>query len=674
MKRAWDNIINWFKKKKYLRKAASFLCTPWMGLFLGEVLFFCFGLVAVVEKPSVTDILISIGCLIWITFLTTYTLMRISKKRKRLLIYGVLLIAIILFLATIYRPYTYDVRLLVMFALFCGSVFFLVHMNQKKWIMVVLCIAGEIVDSRYVCMMFLPLMLMHTLLSKKEKTYTFFLGKCLCAQFLVGVAKTVIVKEDVKDLFFAESSELQYTIPYWCLFILSYLCTYLLFEKQSRLYHGNILQIIIIVIEMILGRFTENGYMYGTMLILAFGIVYVYRTKDNVSIQEYKCNKRWFMLSSVFFVWIRHLADLRLLNPLWYNPYIITHYYIDYNHYGFVQRGFIGTIFYYIFGYYISKPRMNLIIDIVYICAFLLVLLGLYCIGRNASEQNKEIVQSILLMVVISPALGGYMHPLIFQTIDIYNLLLCIVCIELLIRKKNVFLIPVLSIIGMLNHQIFVFLFFPMIFSVMLYQGFIGGQNKKRCIQMIFVITSLVVFGLFTYIQFFSAQRLKIDMDTAIRILKERTGGGKFRNMTLWKDVIFQDVSVHLNKFQNQISQGMVLGMIKSLIYFSPLIALYVYTYVQSIRKEEQKSKKVIYVVMMLSVLAILPCYILETDYFRWTTNLLFMLFMGILVLTIVQKNGKVWYSDINQNKLENWMLCIAIMLGCYQDMGFSVY
>lgn len=667
-------ILSNDKIGKYIDKLRVFFGSPWVGVLFWIEFLACFGLTAVVETPSVAAIVISICCLTLITFLTTFTLQKIKKQNIRVLTCIAFLSAVILFFSMIYRPYTYSVQLLIMFTFFSVSVFVLINTARMKWIVFILSIVGQAVDSRYVCMMFLPLFLLYSFLEKREKVNYLFWRCCLYVQIIIGVAKIFVMKEDVRDLFFAESPLLHYMIPYFCLFILAYLCTYLIFRKQDRLQYTNMIQFAGIFIVLVLVRFTESGYMYGVMLFLALGIAYIDRIKWNKTIHDYKCDKQWFVLIALCLVWVRHFADLHLLNPIWYNQYAITHYYVDYNHYGFVQRGLIGTIIYNIFGYYISVSTMNVIADIAYAGALLLVVVVLYNIGRNVSENNKKIVQAILLLIAITPAIGGYMDRLIFQSVDVYNLLLGVVCILLLIRKRFVFLVPVFACIGMLNHQIFVFLFFPMIFSVMLYQGFLGDQNKKRYIQVIFWITTIIVFGLFLYIQFYSSQKLKINLDTAIQILRERSGGKTIDNMTLWQDVIFKDLSTHLNKFRNDISGSMVADMIISLLYSSPLIVLYVYAYVVSIKKETQKSRKMAYAIMMLSVLAVLPCYILETDYFRWTTNLLFMLFMGILVLTIVQKNEKSWYSNIDENKLETWMLCIAIMLGCYQDMGFSVY
>ena len=662
------------KTRKKIDKTIAFFDSPRMGVLFWEEFLICFGMIAVVEDVSNVEAIISICCCMMISYFIIFTLKKIKRQKKRMQICMFFLIAVILFFSMIYRPYTYSFQLMVMFALFCASVFVLINIEKTSWLIYIFSIIGQIVDSRYVCMMFLPLVLMYSFLERKDNVNSFFWIYCFFTQIIIGATKVFILKENVIELYFAESPLLHYSIPYFCLFILAYLYSYFVQKEQRQLKCINIVQFIGMITVLVLARYTESGYLYGVMLLLAMGIAYIDRTKWNKTIQDYRCDKQCFIMIALCLVWVRHFADLQLQNSIWYNKYAITHYYIEYEHYGFVQRGLVGTIIYKIFGYYISISKMNHIINIAYGITTLLVMCIIYCIGKKTTNQNNKVVQGILIMIAITPAIGGYMNRMIFQFLDIYSLLIGILCILILIRKKFIFLVPVLSCLGMLNHQIFVFLFFPMIFSVMLYQGIIGDQNKKRYIQIIFFITTIMVFGLFVYIQFFSGQRLKIDMDTAIQILRERTGGKIFENMTLWKEVIFQDLSSHLKRFHNGISGSMVVNMVISLIYSGPLIALYIYSYITSIKKETQITRKMAYVFMMLSVLAILPCYILETDYFRWTTNLLFMLFMGILVLTIVQKNEKVWYSDINQNKLENWMLCIAIMLGCYQDMGFSVY
>ena len=43
-------------------------------------------------------------------------------------------------------------------------------------------------------------------------------------------------------------------------------------------------------------------------------------------------------------------------------------------------------------------------------------------------------------------------------------------------------------------------------------------------------------------------------------------------------------------------------------------------------------------------------------------------------MLTLMQPKEKRWDYGVKREKIENWILLIAIMLGSYQDMGFSVF
>ena len=70
---------------KYIDKLGAFLGSPWVGVFLWVEFLVCFGLISVVETPSVAEMVISICCLTLIAFLTTVTLQKIKKQNLRAL-------------------------------------------------------------------------------------------------------------------------------------------------------------------------------------------------------------------------------------------------------------------------------------------------------------------------------------------------------------------------------------------------------------------------------------------------------------------------------------------------------------------------------------------------------------------------------------------------------------
>lgn len=650
--------------------------SPVMGVFFFVTMSICFTMLVLVEKPSLISIIIGVICLIMISVATTYTIMRIPEQWIRAVLCWVLVCLIIYFFSSEYRAYTYDVKLLIIITLFICSVTVIFNFPDKMWIIVVLSSIGQIVDARYLVMAILPLVLMNAAL-KTNKNYEEY-KKCqhifiisVIIAFGIYIIQIIVYKDNLWKLFFSGYMESIYVFSYMRMFILAYLITYLFpINKKNKTYLYSIAGIFVM---LILACFTTTGYLYGEMLLIALLIAYLYNLLKIESLHELSCDKNKFLIAALCGICFKNLILLQIWKPTWNNLYNFTHYYLDYFHYGFVQRGLIGTIFYLLFGYEIPVLTMNKYIYIFYFCSLLLALFVLYCICRKCDQSNRYLIKLILLLIGITPAMGGYVCRIVVQSVDVYGLLCCLICIWIILNKKFIFLVPVLTAVGMLNHQIFIFLFFPMIFSALVYQTFVD-ESEKIQMGICLIITSVVACGLFLFIQFVSAQYLRIDLNGALQLMLDRNGGKIIDSTLLFDGVIFDDLSSHFQKSHQVIAYGKIKDIIWTAIYFIPTFVFYIKIYKRSIRLENKKSKKIAYVVMLCSILAILPCYILESDYFRWTTNLLWNIFIGILILTLMQPKEKRWDYGLKREKIENWILLIAIMLGSYQDMGFSVF
>lgn len=648
-----------------------------MGVFFFVTMSICFTMLVLVEKPSLISIIIGVICLFMISVVTTYTIMKISKQRIRAVLCLILVLFIIYFFSSEYRAYTYDAKLLIIITLFITSVTVIFNFPDKMWIIVALSFIGQIVDARYLIMVILPLVLMNSAL-KINKNYEEY-KQCkhiysisAIIAFGICVIQIIVYKDNLLKLFFSGYMESAYVFSYMRMFVLAYLITYLFpINKKNKLYLYSIAGIFVM---LIFACFTSTGYLYGEMLLIALVVAYLYNLLKIENLHELSCDKNKFLIAALCGICFKNLTLLQIWKPTWNNLYNFTHYYLDYFHYGFVQRGLIGTIFYLIFGYEIPVLTMNKYIYIFYFCSLLLALLILYCICRKCDQSNRYLIKLILLLIGITPAMGGYVCRIVVQSVDVYGLLCCLMCIWIILNKKFVFLVPVLTAIGMLNHQIFIFLFFPMIFSALVYQTFVDESEKKMQMGICLIITSVVACGLFLFIQFVSAQYLRIDLNGALKLMLDRNGGKIIDSTLLFDGVIFDDLSSHFRKSHQVIAYGKIKDIIWTTIYFIPTFVFYIKIYKRSIMLENKKSKKIAYAVMLCSILAILPCYILESDYFRWTTNLLWNIFIGILVLTLMQPKEKRWDYGVKREKIENWILLIAIMLGSYQDMGFSVF
>lgn len=351
--------------------------------------------------------------------------------------------------------------------------------------------------------------------------------------------------------------------------------------------------------------------------------------------------------------------DADLVNE---DAFTISVYYFDYFHFGLTQRTLMGTLFYLLFGYHIPEGKFYVLVTIVYMLAFIVLLClikQLYTSYKKSVcyDAHNKIAEVLFLTFLSSACVFSYLHPQLTYRLDIYSMCLALASVYVLFKNKFVFLVPLFCVLAILNHQVFVFIIFPIVFIAFVYRIFIEHEGHFKRNLIAFIVMVLAVVGLFSYLQFVSHANTLVSADEAIDIVIERSGGF-FANEEYFDGesgiiptVIFADAKTHTEVWQRRIGMTQVMGVIKLLIYSSPLIAVCFYAFFVSAAKEKNGFKKFIYYAMPFSVVAFLPVYILETDYGRWNQHLMAFFLMELIVITIMQKVEEKWYKALPVKK-----------------------
>lgn len=351
----------------------------------------------------------------------------------------------------------------------------------------------------------------------------------------------------------------------------------------------------------------------------------------------------------------------------------ISAYYFNYFEFGFTQRSFIGTLFYLLFGYYIPQNKFFIYGTIFYAGCFLLLaylLSRLFKEYRKKVNDDKSYIPYLLFFMYLSSApYLSYVQDMFIYRLDLYGMCLAILSVYCIYKNRYIFCVPVLCALGMVNHQIFIFIIFPIVFIAFIYRIFIEPEGHFKRNLTAFVLMISVMMGLFIYFQFFSHAFTAISGEEAIRIVRERSGGFLADNkyidgeLSILTTVIFADVETHVKTWQNRIVFRQVISTIGRLVYSLPLIVLFFYAFFKSAVYEEDKFKKFIYYAMPFSIVAFLPPYILETDYGRWNQHLFSTFMLGLFVLTIMQKPDKKWYREMPLKKKQIWLTIVYFMM-----------
>lgn len=422
---------------------------------------------------------------------------------------------------------------------------------------------------------------------------------------------------------------------------------------------------------------SQNMVYYYTMLVAVFGTLLMQNASiiSHIDFIRYKMKKSNFFMVFLFaYTVIKVILQFRIVG-LNKDNFSIAMYYIDYQTYGFVQRGLIGTLYRVFGGYIIPVHNLMTTATYIYFITAICIMLLLFHIISNLKEGYLKILAFLFLcMYFVSPAFLTYFSKAIMTRFDMYNMLIALVCIWLLIKNRYLYLLPFLCTLSIFIHQVSLFIISPIVFVFLVYRAIIDPGKHAVRNKIVLAITLFSVCGWFIYFQFFSQSNIMISAKEANQVLNIRSAGYFVEEQELINDVIVADLNHHLTKYHDRIEMSQVVQTLKYMVYFLPIITTYFYAFFASAKFEKKKGKKIIYQMIPFSFIAFLPCYILETDYGRWNAHFLMHIILSILFLTVLQENSeKKWYDNIKKRYLIIWCSLIVLMLAGLSPFNYWI-
>ena len=317
----------------------------------------------------------------------------------------------------------------------------------------------------------------------------------------------------------------------------------------------------------------------------------------------------------------------------------IDHYYINYFDYGFVQRGLIGTIVRVVFGYYIPIKKMKCIAFALYNGALMLIYaiaIILLRIRRNYIYLYTPMLW--LYLILIFPS----MFILHQERLDIFAALLSVLNLILICKNtsKIVLVVP-LCACSMMIHPAYIFILYPAVFLALCVRTFLEDEGNFTRNLLVTLSSLIVVCGLFIYFTDIAYIIAPVDIDMALRIFNDRSDSNVLLGKGLfWVDqnLFFrsnQNITVidHAKQFSAQISKHQVKKMVYKFVFLMPLFICFFYEYRNwSLCFKDRRRRFLCRALSAMVCIAVIPLYIFEVDYGRWSLYLVFMLVCCILL------------------------------------------
>ena len=345
-------------------------------------------------------------------------------------------------------------------------------------------------------------------------------------------------------------------------------------------------------------------------------------------------------------------------------PYILTY------DLGFISRGLTGSIIAKAFPF-LSNEIFYTIVASNLIVLFVLTSMLLGKIIVSSDYNNRNIIVYLSLIFCINPGSISFLfqyenYGRLDALLIIISLLICI----LIVKERFVF-IPFLTLVGVLIHQAYIFLYFPMVLVLLAYQY--ARNNKPQKLLFIIVTTSVSTSILFLYMQLFG-KISSFSLDTVFNILSNRTDAKLSIKMLEFE--YFLPISEHLKQLLLPSFLELILRLGVTLILISPLIYMLRMIWMDTIKGAKNRWMKNIYIAMSLQFLWTLPLFILTIDWGRWLAAIIICEFVLIFFLIYLKDESMMNSIKKLNRKFEDntiaflFILCALGAIGKFETAG----
>ena len=357
-------------------------------------------------------------------------------------------------------------------------------------------------------------------------------------------------------------------------------------------------------------------------------------------------NKFYFLLLifSILIQFIRYFEIIALPQIREWNTQELT---MNYS-YGFIRRGILGTFtqfFQNLFNmeFVYAAKLVQGIGMILFTASFLLFIWILL-------KDNKDKTFCFAALVLASLNMWGFNFKL-YCLMDTYMIFLTFIMVYLIMSDKALFLIPLFAGICVLIHEGYPMMFFGIIVSLLIYRFCYSDNNKSRIrYAVIFVITGLVVSGLFLYLYMLHPRIENADIELVLNNCRKLLGDDTVDLSNLrfiWLDGTIMTGSQHATSVMwidgeptKWFFDLTKIAFLNALV-LSPLIFMTARFWIRIIKNETVKYRKILLLLSSLMVFLVIPLITSHTDQARWFYDIVIFEIIVIGSICLMNRNNE---------------------------------
>ncbi len=307
--------------------------------------------------------------------------------------------------------------------------------------------------------------------------------------------------------------------------------------------------------------------------------------------------------------------------------------------YGFISRGLAGTIYQWIDHIlpvnmidYAMVLRFTLIVTLVFYVLFFAFCYQ--CMKRCQEEYLGRFLYLILFYAVFVVSMFAYKRN--FGRLDLYLMALTVIGTMCLIAKKAEWLIVPLSMISVMYHQGYVFMFYNILLALLVYRLLSEKEKKARIYYGVILLVSLIgCSALFLWFEFFSHTDGVRYVDEIIANAKAMTK--PFNGMTYHDTLIDHEIlGIDLSdvEYPYRVMNWIEIPFFIAII--SPYIVLAVKLFRRILARAQGKTERLKYGFLAIAAGTLLPLFLMKCDYARWVFALISyycMIFLALVAM-----------------------------------------
>ena len=287
----------------------------------------------------------------------------------------------------------------------------------------------------------------------------------------------------------------------------------------------------------------------------------------------------------------------------------------DYSH-GFMPRALIGEILTWFSDTVTLEILFALSSTVCVLVCVSAALLGGYLIRRC---ENKTAVTAIIAVMLGSPIFMPLFASWLGLT-DIYLILLTFVALALNENKLLRYFIPVIAIICTAIHHVYLFLYMVPLAIALLYDFFKNKKYIRDGILCGVTYISLISLGLYT-VKARNAEGFG-STDEMIDFMLQKTDIPLSREWL--QTVVPNEYMTGIDYLRDNITSTMsVSNLLGIALIFAPILILFAYGWIKSIRSSTDKSERIILFLCLIHPLSTVPAYVFGLNWNRWTSAII---------------------------------------------------